>query len=414
MKSITNKIALMLIVALCISFVAMSAASYYTAQNKTIELVTQNQRQILKDVKSTLDTFFNNNFQTIDKIAATMSKLDENRNGIDIALAQGKAMANKEIALVYAGYDDGAMFRSNGKNQTPKDGYDPRTRGWYKLAKQKNGTTFSDPYMAASLKQMVISFVAPIKDIGIAATDVSIEDLSKDITEISKTDYSYAFVADKDGNIIMHPDKNLINTKPEITKQLIEKYKNKEFNENGLIAYKNTKGEDRYADFIELNDRGWLAISAMQKDVFTTNTMPLLKIQLILAVLFIVILSAFVYFLLKKSLNPIKIIQSKLDDVFKFVTYEAKAPSKLEVRSNDEFGEMSKAINENIDKVIAGIKKDSTMIDELNKVANLMIKGNLGAKIGSTPNNPSLNELKELLNKFFTSISANFVRGYRK
>ena len=407
MKSITNKIALMLIVALCISFVAMSAASYYTAQNKTIELVTQNQRQILKDVKSTLDTFFNNNFQTIDKIAATMSKLDENRNGIDIALAQGKAMANKEIALVYAGYDDGAMFRSNGKNQTPKDGYDPRTRGWYKLAKQKNGTTFSDPYMAASLKQMVISFVAPIKDIGIAATDVSIEDLSKDITEISKTDYSYAFVADKDGNIIMHPDKNLINTKPEITKQLIEKYKNKEFNENGLIAYKNTKGEDRYADFIELNDRGWLAISAMQKDVFTTNTMPLLKIQLILAVLFIVILSAFVYFLLKKSLNPIKIIQSKLDDVFKFVTYEAKAPSKLEVRSNDEFGEMSKAINENIDKVVAGIKKDSTMIDELNKVANLMIKGNLGAKIGSTPNNPSLNELKELLNKFFTSISAN-------
>ena len=407
MKSITNKIALMLIVALCISFVAMSAASYYTAQNKTIELVTQNQRQILKDVKSTLDTFFNNNFQTIDKIAATMSKLDENRNGIDIALAQGKAMANKEIALVYAGYDDGAMFRSNGKNQTPKDGYDPRTRGWYKLAKQKNGTTFSDPYMAASLKQMVISFVAPIKDIGIAATDVSIEDLSKDITEISKTDYSYAFVADKDGNIIMHPDKNLINTKPEITKQLIEKYKNKDFNENGLIAYKNTKGEDRYADFIELNDRGWLAISAMQKDVFTTNTMPLLKIQLILAVLFIVILSAFVYFLLKKSLNPIKTIQSKLDDLFKFVTYEAKAPSKLEVRSNDEFGEMSKAINENIDKVVAGIKKDSTMIDELNKVANLMIKGNLGAKIGSTPNNPSLNELKELLNKFFTSISAN-------
>ncbi|OUT14363.1 chemotaxis protein, partial [Campylobacter concisus] len=177
--------------------------------------------------------------------------------------------------------------------------------------------------------------------------------------------------------------------------------------ENGLIAYKNTKGEDRYADFIELNDRGWLAISAMQKDVFTTNTMPLLKIQLILAVLFIVILSAFVYFLLKKSLNPIKTIQSKLDDLFKFVTYEAKAPSKLEVRSNDEFGEMSKAINENIDKVVAGIKKDSTMIDELNKVANLMIKGNLGAKIGSTPNNPSLNELKELLNKFFTSISAN-------
>ena len=407
MKSITNKIALMLIVALCISFVAMSAASYYTAQNKTTELVTQTQRQILKDVKNAMDTFFNNNLHIVDSMSSILSKLDENRNGIDAILAQAKSMSNKEVGLVYAGYNDGAMYRSNGKNETPKDGYDPRARDWYKLAKEKNGITFTDPYVSASLQQMVISFVAPIKDIGVTATNVSIEELSKEIMSISKTDYSYAYVVDKDGKIIIHPDKDLVGKDNPTTSKLVARYKNKEFNENGLIAYKNTKGEDRYADFIELNDRGWLAISAMQKDVFTTNTMPLLKIQLILAVLFIVILSAFVYFLLKKSLNPIKTIQSKLDDLFKFVTYEAKAPSKLEVRSNDEFGEMSKAINENIDKVVAGIKKDSTMIDELNKVANLMIKGNLGAKIGSTPNNPSLNELKELLNKFFTSISAN-------
>ena len=407
MKSITNKIALMLIVALCISFVAMSAASYYTAQNKTTELVTQTQRQILKDVKNAMDTFFNNNLHIVDSMSSILSKLDENRNGIDAILAQAKSMSNKEVGLVYAGYNDGAMYRSNGKNETPKDGYDPRARDWYKLAKEKNGITFTDPYVSASLQQMVISFVTPIKDIGVTATNVSIEELSKEIMSISKTDYSYAYVVDKDGKIIIHPDKDLVGKDNPTTSKLVARYKNKEFNENGLIAYKNTKGEDRYADFIELNDRGWLAISAMQKDVFTTNTMPLLKIQLILAVLFIVILSAFVYFLLKKSLNPIKTIQSKLDDLFKFVTYEAKAPSKLEVRSNDEFGEMSKAINENIDKVVAGIKKDSTMIDELNKVANLMIKGNLGAKIGSTPNNPSLNELKELLNKFFTSISAN-------
>ena len=407
MKSITNKIALMLIVALCISFVAMSAASYYTAQNKTIELVIQSQRQILKDVKNAMDTFFNNNLHIVNSMSSILSKLDENHNGIDAILAQAKSMSNKEVGLVYAGYNDGAMYRSNGKNETPKDGYDPRARDWYKLAKEKNNITFTDPYVSASLKQMVISFVAPIKDIGVTATNVSIEELSKEIMSISKTDYSYAYVVDKDGKIIIHPDKDLVGKDNPTTSKLVARYKNKEFNENGLIAYKNTKGEDRYADFIELNDRGWLAISAMQKDVFTTNTMPLLKIQLILAVLFIVILSAFVYFLLKKSLNPIKTIQSKLDDLFKFVTYEAKAPSKLEVRSNDEFGEMSKAINENIDKVVAGIKKDSTMIDELNKVANLMIKGNLGAKIGSTPNNPSLNELKELLNKFFTSISAN-------
>ena len=410
MKSISNKIALMLIVALTLSFTVLTVVSYYTAQSKTIELVVQNQRQILKDVKSTLDTFFDNNYQTIEKIAGTLDKLDSNRSGIDVTLAQGKAMANKEIALVYAGYEDGAMFRSNGKNQTPKDGYDPRQRGWYKLAQQKRAVTFSDPYMAASLGEMVISFVSPIRS-GVAATDVSIAELSKEITKNSKTDYSYVFVMDKDGTIIIHPNKDSINKKPEVTQKLIEEYKAKKFDENGLIPYTNSKGEHLFADFLPLNDRGWLAVTAMHDDVFDVNTLPLLKTQAILAVVFILFLSAFVFFLVKRSLSPIHTIQDKLVEVFRFVTHkESNRPSKLIVNTKDEFGTMSNIINANIDEVVEGIKKDNEMISELNNVVGIVNKGKLGVSISQEPNNPSLIELKRLLNSFFTGITNN-IRG---
>ena len=410
MKSISNKIALMLIVALTLSFTVLTVVSYYTAQSKTIELVVQNQRQILKDVKSTLDTFFDNNYQTIEKIAGTLDKLDSNRSGIDVTLAQGKAMANKEIALVYAGFEDGAMFRSNGKNQTPKDGYDPRQRGWYKLAQQKRAVTFSDPYMAASLGEMVISFVSPIRG-GVAATDVSIAELSKEITKNSKTDYSYVFVMDKDGTIIIHPDKDSINKKPEVTQKLIEEYKAKKFDENGLIAYTNSKGENLFADFLPLNDRGWLAVTAMHDDVFDVNTMPLLKTQAILAIVFILFLSAFVFFLVKRSLSPIHTIQDKLVEVFRFVTHkESNRPSKLIVNTKDEFGTMSGVINENIDEVVEGIKRDNAMIGELNNVVGIVNKGKLGVSISQEPNNPSLIELKRLLNSFFSGITNN-IRG---
>ena len=410
MKSISNKIALMLIVALTLSFTVLTVVSYYTAQSKTIELVVQNQRQILKDVKSTLDTFFDNNYQTIEKIAGTLDKLDSNRSGIDITLAQGKAMANKEIALVYAGFEDGAMFRSNGKNQTPKDGYDPRQRGWYKLAQQKRAVTFSDPYMAASLGEMVISFVSPIRG-GVAATDVSIAELSKEITKNAKTDYSYVFVMDKDGTIIIHPDKDSINKKPEVTQKLIEEYKAKKFDENGLIPYTNSKGEHLFADFLPLNDRGWLAVTAMHDDVFDVNTMPLLKTQAILAIVFILFLSAFVFFLVKRSLSPIHAIQDKLIEVFRFVTHkESETPNKLIVNTNDEFGTMSGVINANIDEVVEGIKRDNAMIGELNSAISIVNKGKLGVSISQEPNNPSLIELKRLLNSFFSAITQN-IRG---
>ena len=69
MKSITNKIALMLILALSVSFAAFSTASYYTAQDKTVELVIQTQRQILKEVKNEMNTFFNSNTHAANGIA---------------------------------------------------------------------------------------------------------------------------------------------------------------------------------------------------------------------------------------------------------------------------------------------------------------------------------------------------------
>ena len=407
MKSITNKIALMLIVALCISFVAMSAASYYTAQNKTIELVIQSQRQILKDVKNAMNTFFDENTHAANGIAQRLEKL-EDRSQINEILSTTKLIVSPEIERIFVGYEsDGAMYRSNGKNEMPKDnGYDPRTRDWYKIAKGAKAT-FSDPYKSSSSNAIMIAFSAPIGDKGVAAMNADISSLSDEIMDISKTDYSYAYVVDKDGKIIIHPNKELVGKENATTTKLVERYKNKDFNENGLIAYKNSKGEERFADFIELNDRGWLAISAMQKDVFTTNTMPLLKIQAIMAVVFIVILSAFVFFLLKRSLSPIKTIQDKLTEVFKFVTYKADAPSKLDIKREDEFGQMSKVINENISEVIEGIKKDNAMIGELNAVVNTVNKGKLGVNINQDPNNPSLAELKTLLNSFFAGITHN-------
>ena len=212
----------------------------------------------------------------------------------------------------------------------------------------------------------------------------------------------------KGGVVLIHSDPQFIGKTPEFAKTISTKLANKDFDSNGLIPYVNPKGENVTAKVLELNKDGWLVVAAIGANTFSNHTLPLLKAQLILAAVFIIALSLFVYVLLKKSLSPIKTIQEKLDDTFKFVTYEAsKAPEKLVVSTQDEFGVMSRAINENIDKVIGGIKKDSSLIEEMNGIANLMIKGHMGATIKADPNNPALVELKELLNRFFASISSN-------
>ena len=414
MRSITNKIALMLIVALIVSFAAISAVSYYTAENKVVQLVSQNQAQILKDVDAVTDSFFKDYMEVAKKIAAAVGNTDNDGDAYMAQLKFQKYNANSLISFVFFGReDDGYFFQSDDTRLTPeKDNYDPRKRGWYMDAKAKNGAVYTEPYKPATYNAQVVSFAAPVtkngKFMGVIGFDIQIDALSKKILDMGKTEYGYVYVMNKDGVMLIHSNPDNVGKAVESTLYLSKQYSEKKFDENGLIPYVNYKGESVTAKLIPLNEQGWLAVAAIGANTFSSNTLPLLKAQLILATVFIIALSLFVYVLLKKSLSPIKTIQEKLDDTFKFITYETqKAPNKLAVTTRDEFGLMSYAINENIDKVIDGIKKDSAMIDELNGVANKMIRGNLGAKIAQTPNNPALVELKELLNRFFASISSN-------
>jgi len=402
MRSIANKISLMLILALFVSFSAISLASYNTAHNKTVDLVIQTQKQILKDVKVMLTNFFESNQYAIEKMAESLAKIGEksdgerNADGINFALSQAKAVSGKEISLIYAGYEDGAMFRSNGQN---KAGYDPRVRGWYKQAKAEGRPTYTDPYMAASLNAMVITFAAPIKNVGVAGIDASIEALSDNISQISKTAYSYAFVVDQNGNIIIHPDKDLVGKPHDIAKSLIKQYQEKKFDKNGLIAYKNSKGEDVYAYMLELNDKGWFAVTAMDQNIFTSHTLPILKIQLILAAIFIFVLSAIVHFLLKRSLSPINTITGALISFFKFLNFETKEPVVSKVNTKDEFGVMSKLINDNIAKICDNASQDARAVSQSVEAAKQIENGNLRARITDNPANPKLVELKDVLNK---------------
>ena len=410
-RSITNKIALALMILLIISFCAISAVSYFTSKDKIVELVSGKEDQVLKDIKSVANTFFDENLEYVKKISSAVEGAQSGDEIMNFVLLE-KKVANSAVKYVYYGDEDGHFFQSDGKRTTVADKYDPRTRGWYKSTKEKNKEIYTEPRVT-STNDLVITFTAPVtkngKFQGVFGIDIDIKKLSDKILDIGKTkEGGYAYIMKKDGTMLISDIASEVGTILPATKVVSEKYNNKEFDENGLISYKNSKNQDVTAKILPINDDGWLAAVAIGADTFSNHTMPILKAQLILAVLFIVILSAIVFVLLKRSLKPIGVIQEKLSDTFKFITYESStAPSKLDIHTTDEFGVMSEEINKNIDKVIAGIKKDNTMLEELNIAANNMIRGNLGVKLSENPNNPSLIKLKDLLNTFFSSISKN-------
>ena len=91
-----------------------------------------------------------------------------------------------------------------------ENGYDPRTRGWYKKAAEKKKTVWTNVYIFATDNMPGFSCASPIYDddgnlMGVACIDIGIRDLSLYLGNIKTTQNSHLFIYDQDNQIIAKP-----------------------------------------------------------------------------------------------------------------------------------------------------------------------------------------------------------------
>ena len=89
-RSITNKIALALMFLLIISFSAISAVSYFTSEKKVIELVSEKEEQVAKDIKGVTDTFFDEYLGYVKKTSNVIKDLQSGDEIMDFILLEKK------------------------------------------------------------------------------------------------------------------------------------------------------------------------------------------------------------------------------------------------------------------------------------------------------------------------------------
>ncbi|MGJ0297458.1 methyl-accepting chemotaxis protein [Aliarcobacter cryaerophilus] len=97
-----------------------------------------------------------------------------------------------------------------------------------------------------------------------------------------------------------------------------------------------------------------------------------------------------------KSLNK---LQQGILGFFSFLNEDSKSATLIDLKSNDEFGEIAKVINQNIEKTESSIKKDDEFINATELFIKELSSGNMLAKIEAEPDTQNLKVLKELLIK---------------
>jgi methyl-accepting chemotaxis protein len=113
------------------------------------------------------------------------------------------------------GFSDGGF--SDGSGWTPPDGWDPRTRPWYKAAAatSRNDPVLTAPYVDANTGQLIVTFGMPVREstgtlLGVLNADITLADLVKLIGQQRILGVGYGVLIASDGTIIAHPRKEMV------------------------------------------------------------------------------------------------------------------------------------------------------------------------------------------------------------
>lgn len=257
-----------------------------------------------------------------------------------------------------------------------KEGYDARTREWYKDALKNNDSiTIKDAYVTSD-GSMAISILCPLKDEsgnpkGVVGIDVSIEYISDLVSNMR--------IGDKGGIVLV--DKN--NT-------ILSNYRNpnsisKNIEESGIHGLEDILKDDKEKS-LKLEDGSSYVV---KKYKFSTSELPLTYISIIekseiqkeansmgignsiIIGIFIIISSLFAIFIAKRIGDPIENI-SKYVSNMGHGDFTEDIPEKY-LKHNDEIGVMVKAtrnLQENMKEALEQIRDNSQQVEKKCTILN--------------------------------------------
>ncbi|EOG9270972.1 methyl-accepting chemotaxis protein [Campylobacter jejuni] len=410
MNSIKIKLSLIANLIAIFALIVLGIVSFYFTKTSLYESTLKNQTDLLKVTQSTVEDFRSTNqsfTRALEKDIANLpyQSLITEENIINNVGPILKYYHHSINALnVYLGLNNGKVLLSQKSNDAKmpelRDDLDIKTKDWYQEALKTNDIFVTPAYLDTVLKQYVITYSKAIykdgKIIGVLGVDIPSEDLQN---LVAKTPGN-TFLFDQKNKIFAATNKELLN--PSIDHSpVLNAYKLN--GDNNFFSYK-LNNEERLGACTKVF--AYTACITESADIINKPIYKAAFIQAIVVIIVVVFSVILLYFIVSKYLSPLAAIQTGLTSFFDFINYKTKNVSTIEVKSNDEFGQISNAINENILATKRGLEQDNQAVKESVETVHVVEGGNLTARITANPRNPQLIELKNVLNRLLDVLQA--------
>ncbi|WP_438830219.1 methyl-accepting chemotaxis protein [Campylobacter coli] len=386
----------------------LSIISFYFTKDSLYQSTLHAETDLLKATQISIENFRSRNISLLNALEKDILNLpyealnsqDNIVNNVGAILKYYRNSGN--VLAVYIGLDNGENIVSDDLSEKKNtnitingkaNNYNATTREWYKEARNSNQTYITPAYIDVVSNEYAITYSKALykdgKFIGVLGLDVLLISLQD---EIARTPGN-TFVFDHKDRVFAATNKALLDPSVDHS-PVLNAYK--AHGDNNFFSYK-LNNEERLGTCTKVF--AYTACITESTDVINKPIFKAAYIQVIALIVMISISIILLYFIVSKYLSPLAAIQVGLNSFFDFINHKTKNVSTIEIKTNDEFGQISKTINENILATKQGLEQDAKAVKESVETVGVVERGNLTARITANPRNPQLIELKNVLNK---------------
>ncbi|MGH4123046.1 MAG: methyl-accepting chemotaxis protein [Clostridium sp.] len=372
MNSIRTKLIISL-VGICVIPLLITGFGSYT-QSKAIlsKKLTLTSTQTLTEINHGLDDYFKGFSKTISMTSTNYNfvNVDTGNNSKYVPdILKSVKESDKDIFDIYYGTTSGKFLTY--PIEPPDPSYDATTTTWYKQALEHKGQVIITPaYKDKVTKKNVVTLAQTVEKsgqvVGVIGMDLPLTTLAQRISTKKIGSTGYVFISEVSGNVLAHPQKELISTKAASILSFWDKAKS---DNSGFVNYEDN-GTKKFGVYQTNELTGWKLVATLAESELSSDTKSILQTTFLI-ILVMGLISVFMSLLLSKGISH-NIL--KLKEVF------AKASNgdltvSISASTKDEFKDLAISFNlmiKNISDLMHSVTKSSkTVLDTSTNLASM-------------------------------------------
>ncbi|MCI1036602.1 methyl-accepting chemotaxis protein [Pseudomonas putida] len=378
---------------LAASLIVILAFSLFTLYNDYLQrnAIREDLENYLAEMGASTSTNIRNLFDGRIKLVENLAQnIAQDPTNAETLMGQNALISS--FLTVYLGKVDGG-FSVRPDAKMP-DGYDPRTRPWYKDGMSAAGATLTEPYIDMTTNKMVIGILSKVSSsVGVVGGDLALDGLVQIINSLNFGGMGYAFLVNDQGKVLVHPDKDLV------MKSLSDLFPQHTPKLTGELTEVQSDGQARLLTFTPITglpSANWYIGLSVDKDKAFSMLSTFRTSAVIATVVAVVIIIGLLGLLINVLMRPLHTMTRAMEDI---AEGEGDLTKRLRIHNHDEFGILGTAFNRFVERIHSSISEVSSATEQVNEVALRVISASNSSMTNSDEQSNRTNSVAAAINE---------------